>query len=94
MLSALGSNTSIFPYSALEEELKNCAKFGVGMAMGALSLCVTNDDENATPKVTEMVGEVVVPLDKILFIKPCKTKHGRLRMASTYKHAVDCGFFG
>lgn len=59
------------------------------MAMGALSLCVTNDDE--TPKFRD-IEEDVCPLDKILFIEPCKTKEGRLRMANNCKHAIDNGF--
>lgn len=57
--------------------------------MGALSICVTNVDE--TPKRKD-IEDVVVPLDEIIFIEPCKTKEGRLRMASTYKHAIDYGF--
>lgn len=88
-LEALGSKASLFPYSALQHELKHYARFGVGMAMGALSLCVTSDDQ--APKVKDIEDEVV-PLDKILYIVPCKTKEGRLRMASTYKHAIDNGF--
>lgn len=60
------------------------------MAMGGLSICVTNDD--ATPKVREEEEVAVVQLDKIIFIEPCKTKEGRARMASTFKHAIDHGF--
>lgn len=90
ILTELGSKASIFPYSALQQELKHYARFGVGMAMGALSLCVTNDD--GTPKMGDIQEDTIVPLDKILFIEPCRTKEGRLRMASNYKHAVDNGF--
>lgn len=95
-LNALGSNASIFPYSALQQELKIYGRFGLGMAMGALSLCLTkhdeDDDVDKMPKISEIDVDAVVPLDKILFIEPCKTKQGRLRMASTYKHAIDYGF--
>lgn len=61
------------------------------MAMGALSICVSND-EGETPKTKDTKEDEVVPLDQIIFIEPCKTKEGRVRMASTFKHAIDHGF--
>ncbi|KAG4079925.1 hypothetical protein HA402_006237 [Bradysia odoriphaga] len=91
VLSALGSNAEkVFPFSALQQELKNFARFGVGMAMEALPYCEMDDTD--TPNLGEMEGDEAVPLNKILVIHPCKTKSGRLRMGNTFKHAIDKGF--
>lgn len=90
LLSELGSDANeLYPYEALEEELISTGKFGVGMAMEALPFCVM--DEAATPNVEEMEGDEAVPINRVVRLLPCKTKEQRLRMADTFKHAIDHG---
>lgn len=92
VLSALGSNADeVFPFSALQQELKSHARFGVLMAMEALPYCEMDDTD--TPNLDKMEGDEAVPLNTILVVHPCKTKSGRLRMADTFKHAINNGFF-
>lgn len=58
--------------------------------MEALPFCIMDDAE--TPKIDDMEGDEPIPLNRILVVHPCKTKTGRLRMANTFKHAIDEGF--
>lgn len=58
--------------------------------MEALPICVIDDAE--TPNIDDMEGDEVVPLNQIFVIYPCETKTGRLRMADTFKDAIDRGF--
>ncbi|GAB0088175.1 uncharacterized protein DMENIID0001_025620 [Sergentomyia squamirostris] len=91
LLADLGSNPAIiFPYSALEEEMKKYARFGVGMGMESIPFSIM--PESDAFDLDSIQGDQAVPLEEIWALKPCETKEGRLRIADMFKHATERGY--
>lgn len=92
LLAALGSDPNeVFPYSCLLQEMRESARFGVGMGMEAIPLSIMDDADLAD--LDSIENSDGVPMSDIWNIKPIKSKEGRLRLANTVKHAVDQGYF-
>lgn len=86
-----GSNPDVlFPFSALQEELRTSFRFGVGMAIEAVTFSLLDDDE--APDMDSLQGEEVVPIQTIWILKPIKSDEGRRRLADVFKHATARGY--
>ncbi|CAO1422867.1 unnamed protein product [Diamesa serratosioi] len=86
-----GSNPDIlFPFSALQEELKTSFRFGTGMAIESIPFSLLEDHE--APDMDIIQGEEAVPIQTIWIIKPITNKDGRKRLADVFKHATEQGY--
>lgn len=91
LIKALGSDpNAVYPWSALQQELKVAARFGVGMGMESLPFSIMDDED--TPDLDEITGNEAVPVTTVLKIRPIKNKQGRLRLADAFKHGIDQGY--
>lgn len=91
LLTALGSNADkVFPLSGLQAELKESARFGVGMGMESLPLSMQEDDEISDLNALE--SEVAVPLTDIWKIDLIQSQSKRQRLSDIFKHAIDMGY--
>ncbi|XP_055714788.1 uncharacterized protein LOC129808908 [Phlebotomus papatasi] len=90
LLEDLGSKPEIFPYSALQEEMRKFARFGVGMGIESVPFSVI--PESDAFDLDSIQGDDAIPLQEIWVLKPIPTKEGRLRVADMFKHAVDMGY--
>lgn len=86
-----GSNPDVlFPFSALQEELRTSFRFGVAMACESVTFSLLEDHE--TPDMDGLQGEEVVPIETIWILKPIKSDEGRRRLADVFKHATERGY--
>ncbi|XP_055605910.1 uncharacterized protein LOC129754074 [Uranotaenia lowii] len=91
MLRDLGSNPDeLFPFSELEKELHEFARFGCGMGIESVPFSLL--EEHECPDLDLIQGEEAVPIEKVWILKNIKTKEGRQRLADVFKHAIDCGY--
>lgn len=91
LLTALGSNAAeVYPLSGLNDELKESARFGVGMGMESLPLSMQDDDELSDLNALE--SEEAAPLTDIWRIALIQSQPKRQRLANMFKHAVDMGY--
>lgn len=90
-LRILGSDPEkVFPRTALDDQLKKYARFGVGMGMESIPFSVIDDADVTDLDLIE--GVEAIPLEHIFIIRPLKTKEARLRLANAIKHGVDNGY--
>lgn len=80
----------VFPYSALLEEMKNRACFGVGMGIESIPFSVMDDEE--TGDLDTIQGDEAVDVTTVWILKPIKNKKDRQRLANMFKHAVKMGY--
>jgi aminoglycoside/choline kinase family phosphotransferase len=91
MIRGLGSNPDeIFPFTALQSEMKTFARFGVGMGIESIPFSLLNDEDTAD--LDSIQGEEMVPITKLWILKNIKDQDGRLRLADMFKHATQCGY--
>lgn len=80
----------VFPYSALMDEMRQWACFGVGMGIESIPFSVMDDEEAGD--LDTIQGEEAVDVTTVWILKPIKTKVGRLRLGDMFKHAVQMGY--
>ncbi|KAL7015018.1 hypothetical protein ACKWTF_016247 [Chironomus riparius] len=86
-----GSNPEfLFPYSALENEMKQFGRFGVGMGIESIPFSLMDDSDTAD--LDKIQGENAVPITDIWILKRLENENDQRRLADVFKHAVDCGF--
>lgn len=86
-----GSNPDfLFPFSALEKELKSFGKFGVGMGIESIPFSVMDDSETAD--LDKIEGDKPIPIIDIWTIKRLQDEKDQRRLADIFKHAVDRGY--
>uniref|UniRef100_A0A182N5A7 CHK domain-containing protein n=1 Tax=Anopheles dirus TaxID=7168 RepID=A0A182N5A7_9DIPT len=91
MLRDLGSDPDvIFPYTELQKELKQYARFGVGMGIESIPFSLL--DESEVPDLDKITGDEAVPIEKIWILRPLKNQAGRLRLTDMFRHATDMGY--
>lgn len=91
MLTALGSDADkVFPRQAFDEEMRQWARFGVGMCMESLPFSVMDDAD--TVDLDEIEGDEALPLETVFVMRPIKTQFGRKRLADALGHGIDCGY--
>jgi len=89
LVKSFGSDPNeVFPYSALIDEMKRSARFGVGMGIESIPFSVIEDPCD----LDQIKGDEAVPITTVWILRPLETKEGRQRLADMVKHAVDCGF--
>ncbi|XP_058821969.1 uncharacterized protein LOC131683732 [Topomyia yanbarensis] len=91
MLRDLGSNPEeLFPYSDLQKELHEFARFGVGMGIESIPFSLLEEHEVAD--LDQIQGDTAVPIENVWSLKNIKTEEGRRRLADMFKHAESCGY--
>uniref|UniRef100_A0A336LPX7 CSON000643 protein n=1 Tax=Culicoides sonorensis TaxID=179676 RepID=A0A336LPX7_CULSO len=81
---------NVFPFRALNEEMLKSACFGIGMGIESIPFSVMDDEE--TGDLDTIEGENAVDVTTVWIMRPIKSKEGRLRLADTFKHAVQMGY--
>ncbi|KAG5668327.1 hypothetical protein PVAND_016271 [Polypedilum vanderplanki] len=91
IIKDFGSNPEfLFPFSALEAELKSFARFGVGMGIESIPFSVMDDNETAD--MEKIKGDEAVPITDIWILKKLENIEDQRRLADIFKHAVDRGY--
>lgn len=91
LIGALGSDARrVFPWWALEEELRQVARYGVGFAMEAIIMSVMPEEE--VSDLDCLAGESAVPLTDIWKVRPFERQADRQRLADVFRHAIDRGY--
>ncbi|XP_055541041.1 uncharacterized protein LOC129727327 [Wyeomyia smithii] len=91
MLRNLGSNPDeLFSYSDLQKELREFARFGVGMGIESIPFSLL--DENEVSDLDQIQGEEAVPIENVWVLKKITSKEGRRRLTDMFKHALSCGY--
>ncbi|XP_058447564.1 uncharacterized protein LOC131427966 [Malaya genurostris] len=90
-LRELGSNPDeLFPYSELQKELHEFARFGVGMGIESIPFSLLEEHEVAD--LDQIQGETAVQIENVWSLKNIKTAEGRRRLTDMMKHAISCGY--
>lgn len=90
LLTRLGcAAEQVYPWSALQDELHEAARFGVGMGMESLPMSILPDDQVADLDAMQGDG---VPLADVWVIGPIEDDVGRRRLADMFRHAIDQGY--
>uniref|UniRef100_A0A182VRI2 CHK kinase-like domain-containing protein n=1 Tax=Anopheles minimus TaxID=112268 RepID=A0A182VRI2_9DIPT len=90
MLRDLGSNPDVvFPYSELEKELKQYARFGCGMGIESIPFSLL--DESDVPDLDKITGDEAIAIETIWILRPIASQAGRLRLTDMFRHATDMG---
>lgn len=88
LVRAFGSDPElVFPFSALQQEMKQFARHGVGMGIESIYFSVLEEELDC-----EVTGEEEVPIHTVMVVNKIKTKEGRLRVTEMFKHASDYGY--
>lgn len=91
MIRDLGSDPEeLFPYTELQKELHEFARFGCGMGIESVPFSLL--DESEVADLDQIKGDQAVPLDNVWILKNIKTQEGRRRLADIFKHAVSQGY--
>lgn len=91
MLRNLGSDPEqLFSYSDLQKELREFARFGVGMGIESIPFSLL--DEGDVSDLDQIQGEEAVPIEKVWLLKKITSKEGRRRLTDMFKHATSCGY--
>uniref|UniRef100_A0A182M746 CHK kinase-like domain-containing protein n=1 Tax=Anopheles culicifacies TaxID=139723 RepID=A0A182M746_9DIPT len=91
MLRDLGSDPEVvFPYSELEKELKQYARFGCGMGIESIPFSLL--DESDVPDLDKITGEEAIAIETIWILRPIASQAGRLRLTDMFRHATDMGY--
>ncbi|GAB0096102.1 uncharacterized protein DMENIID0001_115680 [Sergentomyia squamirostris] len=90
MLKDLGSDPSIFPYTALVEEMRKYGRVGVGMAMESLLFSIMPKEDAFDLNIIK--GDQAIPIENVWVFQPIPCQEGRLRIADIFKHATEMGY--
>jgi thiamine kinase-like enzyme len=91
LIREFGSNPEfLFPYSALQNEMKEFARFGVGMGIESVQFSIMDDSQ--VPDMDAIPEDRAVPITEVWVLKPIENQEGRKRLTDIFKHAMDMGY--
>ncbi|XP_044729401.1 uncharacterized protein LOC123292752 [Chrysoperla carnea] len=89
-LIELGTDPKLFPKDALLQDFIENAKFGLGMVIETLPLCLTEDSE--TVDLDAIQGTEAIDISTVYCVKPIQKQENRKRLVNVVKHVVDNNF--
>ncbi|XP_035779550.1 uncharacterized protein LOC118459870 isoform X2 [Anopheles albimanus] len=91
MMRDLGSNPDeIFPFSELQKELQQYARFGCGMGIESIPFSLLGEEDVAD--LDQIDSDKAIPIEEIWILRPIASQAGRLRLADMFRHAMDMGY--